>query len=268
MNVECHSLTCRDVIASEIEIPSEKQVGATCEAPLNFRRVLSKLNSDSFTRFPHQQPAQPMPMNSQRKLFAVVPAAGRSRRMGRPKLMLPLGTKTVIACLIDVLNRPEISETFIVVRPDDVELRAEVEANAATVIQPTSPPPDMRDSVEIAVSEIRRRYTPSPDDGWLLVPADHPTLDPNVLDELQQRWNQDDCQILVPAFNERRGHPTLFRWRFADEIAAIPPDRGLNWLLQQHADDVTELSVDRPSVITDLDTPHDYERLLREWRQR
>ncbi len=188
--------------------------------------------------------------------------------MGQPKLMLPLGTKTVIAWLIDVLNRTGISGTFVVVRPDDSELSAEVEANAATVIQPASPPPDMRDSVEIALSEIRRRYNPAPDDGWLLVPADHPTLDPGVLDELQERWDQDDCQILVPAFNQRRGHPTFFRWRFADKVAAIPSDRGLNWLLQEHADEVSELPVDRPSVITDLDTPHDYERLLQQWRQR
>ena len=46
------------------------------------------------------------------RLFAVVPAAGHSRRMGRPKLLLPLGASTVIARMLAALARPEIEATI------------------------------------------------------------------------------------------------------------------------------------------------------------
>lgn len=188
--------------------------------------------------------------------------------MGRPKLLLPLGDKTVIARLLDALDRPDIVERFVVVRPDDERLRAEAAASGATVVQPQVAPPDMRTSVSEALAEIRRRHTPSAEDGWLLTPADHPMLEPRILDRLLQRWTQSECDILVPTFNKRRGHPVLFRWALTDEIATIPPDKGLNWLLQSKQDDVLEVAVDDPSVVTDLDTPADYEVLKDRWNNR
>src|SRR5262245_30050661 len=52
------------------------------------------------------------------RVFAVVPAAGHSRRMGRPKLLLPLRGRTVVRCLIDTLFTAGIREIFLLVRED------------------------------------------------------------------------------------------------------------------------------------------------------
>jgi molybdenum cofactor cytidylyltransferase len=114
----------------------------------------------------------------------------------------------------------------------------------------------MRASVECALDEVRR-HMPAPEDGWLLVPADHPLLDAAILDVLLERWKTGRDRILVPTFEGRRGHPTLFRWSLADEVARIPPDHGLNWLIERHRDEVAELPVDDDSVLLDLDTPED-----------
>ncbi len=205
-------------------------------------------------------------MDSVSKLFAVVPAAGRSRRMGRPKLLLPMGSKTVIARLLEVLIRSNVTETFVVVRRDDDDLKREAELAGATVLQPTTDPPDMRDSVEFALQHIGHKYVPAPTDGWLLIPADHPILDASALDALLARWKQDDCEILAPTFQQKRGHPTFLRWKFAEAVSRIPPDRGLNWLVHCNVANVVELEVETPSVTTDLDSPDDYQRLLEHWQ--
>lgn len=199
------------------------------------------------------------------RLFAVIPAAGHSRRMGRPKLLLPLGSQTVIAHLLAVLQRPEITDRCVVVRRDDAELQAAVTSATGTVLIPSSDPPDMRSSVEFALEQIAEQHSPQPDDGWLLIPADHPLLEPAILEELIRRWQETTAPILVPRHGNRRGHPTFFRWSLAQEIAAIPPDQGLNWLLHQHAGDVLEVPMDDPAVVTDLDTPEDYARLRERW---
>jgi len=195
------------------------------------------------------------------RLFAVVPAAGHSRRMGRAKLLLPLGDLTVIATLLATLQRPEIAQIVVVVRRDDEPLRSAVAACGAFVLTPAIDPPDMRDSVEHALTHLRNEFHPADTDGWLLCPADHPLLDARVLDQLLARWQQEDCRILAPIHNGRRGHPTLFCWDLADEVASIPHDEGLNRLMKAHAHEVVELSVDNESILTDLDTPADYDRL-------
>lgn len=182
--------------------------------------------------------------------------------MGEPKLLLPLGSQTVIARLLRVFSREEIADCIVVVRGDDTDLRDEVLAAGVTLVQLPIDPPDMRSSVEHALAEIRRRYSPTPDDGWILVPADHPMLEPAVLDQLIEHWSRSDCSILVPTHESRRGHPTFFRWSLAEEVPLIPPDQGINWLLKTHSAEVAEVAVDDPAILIDLDTPEDYQSLL------
>jgi molybdenum cofactor cytidylyltransferase len=150
--------------------------------------------------------------------------------MGRPKLLLPLGETTIIGRLLDVLRRPEIERTVVVVRPDDEPLRAAAAAGGAVVVQPNPPPEEMRQSVEHALRHIAAK---------------------------------GDCRILIPTHERRRGHPVLFRWDLARDVFALPADVGLNQLVRQHANEVTTLAIDNPAVLWDLDTPEDYERLVK-----
>lgn len=200
------------------------------------------------------------------KLFAVIPAAGQSRRMGRAKLLLPVGEQTVMARVLDVLRRPEISETFVVCRAEDVALQRAVSDAGGTPLLPPIPPAEMRQSVEFALRAIAERCAPQGDDGWLLVPADHPLLDGQILSGLLARWRSGDCPILIPTCGGRRGHPVFFRWRLAAEVFELPHDVGLNQLVRRHGTEVVEIETSNPAVLADLDTPEDYARLLEQER--
>ena len=200
-------------------------------------------------------------MSEPRRLFAVIPAAGHSRRMGQPKLILPLGGTTVIERVLTVLDHPAIVARCVVVRASDAPLTEAVRRAGGLVLHPPVDPPDMRVSVSFALETIQREFSPREDDGWLLVPADHPVLDRSLIETLIATWERDHPLILVPRVGDRRGHPTLFRWSLAREIVRIPVDLGLNWLLSEHAGEVRELPVEGDAALTDLDTPEDYERL-------
>ena len=193
-----------------------------------------------------------------RRMFALIPAAGRSRRMGTSKLLLPWQSTTVIEHLIGTLIRPEIAAVVIVIRPDDHALHEAVQRTSAVAIVPSHEPPEMRYSIEIGLRAICQRFSPADDDGWLLIPADHPLLEKEVLDGLLTRWSQGDCEALLPTLGERRGHPTLLRWSLAARIDKLPKDVGVNALLRSSPDLVTEFPTDRESVLADLDTPEDY----------
>ena len=193
-----------------------------------------------------------------RRLFALIPAAGRSRRMGTSKLLLPWQGTTVIEHLIHTLTRPDIVAVAIVIRPDDHALQDVVQRTSALAIVPDHEPPEMRDSIEIGLRAIRQRFAPADDDTWLLIPADHPLLEPEVLDGLLTRWSQGDCEALLPTLHSRRGHPTLMRWSLAARIEQLPRNLGINALLRSSPTLVTEWPTDHESVLADLDTPEDY----------
>lgn len=191
----------------------------------------------------------------------MIPAAGHSRRMGQPKLLLPYRGTTVIGQVLSVLSPAQIATRCVVVRQDDAALKQEAERHGAWVVQPGTDPPDMRASVEFALSRISQRHHPHDDDGWLLIPADHPLLSAELLRELLAVWQREQPQILVPTYHGRRGHPVMFRWRLARKTTSIPTDRGLNWLLETCASQVVEWPCEFAEVTQDLDTPEDYERL-------
>jgi molybdenum cofactor cytidylyltransferase len=200
-------------------------------------------------------------------IFALIPAAGKSVRMGRPKLMLPLGGRTVLECLLHTLQRAEIEHILVVTGPHVPELGTIAEVAGAHVLPLSEETPDMRATVERGLAWLEQRFHPRPDDHWLLVPADHPTLDETVIRQLvQARQHQIASSIAVPAFQGKRGHPALIDWRHAENIRALPGGVGLNVYLRQHMAETLEVAVTSPDVLWDLDTPEDYERIARSWR--
>jgi molybdenum cofactor cytidylyltransferase len=201
------------------------------------------------------------------QMFAVIPAASSNLLMGRPKLLLPLAGATVVDRFLSTLDHPAVTNRYVVVSRIDIALQDEVTRREGTLVVPDGDPSDMRASVSLALDTIQREFAPRDDDGWLLAPADYPALDGSLIDELMHCWHQTEPAILVPRIGTRRGHPTLFRWKYAREVARIPAGRGLNWLFREYASDVTELIVDNDSAIAVLETMEDYACMQAKWEE-
>lgn len=199
-------------------------------------------------------------------ILAVVPAAGHSTRMGRPKLSLPLGDRTILELVVASLRRGGAERVVVVVGPHVPELVPLAEAAGADVCRLPEPTPDMRTTVEHGLRHLEDHFSPKQTDAWLLSPADHPSLDSAVIRELCDAFVRDPAKsILIPVHDGKRGHPALVAWRHVAGIRALPADRGINAYFREHADAVHELPVPSPGVLCDLDTPEDYERLRRAW---
>jgi molybdenum cofactor cytidylyltransferase len=199
-------------------------------------------------------------------IFAVIPAAGKSARMGRPKLALPLGDRTVLQHVVAELRAGGVQHILVVVGPHVPELAALAESAGAHALVLSEETADMRATVEHGLRWLEGCYHPQPHDDWLLVPADHPALDAAVVTALlRARIANPHTGIIVPTHAGQRGHPTLIGWQHVAEIRRFPPGQGLNAYLRQHSADTLELPVASPHILYDLDTPGDYARLLRIW---
>src|SRR5262245_32459689 len=118
--------------------------------------------------------------------FALLPAGGQSVRMGRPKLALPLGGCTVLEQVIVALRSVPIEHILVVLGPHIAELSPLAAAAGADVHILSEATPDMRATVDHGLRWLEARFQLGAQDSWLLVPADHPTLQPTVVQQLLQ----------------------------------------------------------------------------------
>ncbi|HEY7427539.1 MAG TPA: nucleotidyltransferase family protein [Gemmataceae bacterium] len=198
--------------------------------------------------------------------FAVLPAAGKSTRMGRPKLALPLGERTILEHVVATLRQAEVEHILVIIGPHMRELAVLAENAGAHHCQLTEETADMRATVEHGLRWLEELFQPRPDDSWLLVPADHPTLTAAVVRALEQTWqSHPEYSIFVPTYQGRRGHPLLLTWKHVPSIREHLAGQGLNTYIRQRIGETLEVSVADPDVLVDLDTPEDYEWLRQRW---
>jgi CTP:molybdopterin cytidylyltransferase MocA len=197
--------------------------------------------------------------------FAVIPACGRSTRMGRAKLTLPFGGRTVIERVVESLRAGGGERVVVVTGPHVPELGPLASAAGAHVLALPEPTADMRTTVERGLDWIEEQFHPAGDDGWLLAPADQPAISAAVVARLLAAGADPAASIVIPVHGSRRGHPTFFRWRHAVGIRRLAPDQGINAFIRLHADETRELPVEDPGTVADLDTPDDYRALAEQF---
>jgi molybdenum cofactor cytidylyltransferase len=195
-------------------------------------------------------------------IFAVIPAAGKSSRMGCAKLALPLGDGTVLGTVIHALRLGRVDHILVVIGPHVPELVPLARAAQIEICELAHETSDMRATVEAGLGWLEARHQPKPGDCWLLAPGDHPALEPGVVRRLIEASSANSpFSIWIPTYQCKRGHPTLVRWTHVLGIRKLATDQGLNAYFREHAHETLEVPVESAAILENLDTPEDYERL-------
>ena len=133
-------------------------------------------------------------------ICAIVPAAGESRRMGRHKLLLPFGSTTVIAHIVDQLLASVVDEVLVVVGHAGDRVAEALGDRPVTIV----PNPDYRSGM---LSSVRcgLRAVPEGCRAVLVALADQPTITRRLIDKLVGAYASNDKGIVVPVHGGRRG---------------------------------------------------------------
>jgi molybdenum cofactor cytidylyltransferase len=203
---------------------------------------------------------------------AIVPAAGGSRRMGRPKLLLPYRGGTVLGATLSALRAAGVTPIAVVAADGDAPMlawckdaAADAAAGAGALVVTLNPAPErgMLSSILEGLaalggaSELAGRGAPV-----LVCPGDLPALRAATVAELLRRRQAAGAGLAVPAWRGKRGHPLAIAPALIPEIPRLDPGRGLRQLLDLHPGDLLSVEVDDPGCVGDLDTPEDYQRLV------
>src|SRR5262249_14737706 len=156
---------------------------------------------------------------------------------------LPLGDRSVIEHVVGALRGGGVDHVLVVIGPHVADLAPLARAAGADVLLLPEPTADMRVTVERGLRWVEDRFSPRPNDVWLLAPADHPVLSPVVVRQLLDEAGSSACSIAVPVHGGRRGHPTLIRWRHVAGIRALPAGVGINVYLREMRAETLEVPV-------------------------
>jgi molybdenum cofactor cytidylyltransferase len=182
--------------------------------------------------------------------------------MGRPKLLLPFGESTVLEQALSAVRAAGVADILVVAAPDADALAQLAASAGAHVLRLTEDTPDMQATCLHGLAWLDEHFHPQDDDGWLLLPADHPTARPDVVRALLAAARENTAKtIVVPTHAGRRGHPTWLRWSHVAAIRALPPEQGLNAFIRARTAATRELSWPSDEILRDLDTPEDYQAL-------
>lgn len=198
-------------------------------------------------------------------LTGVVLAGGRSARMGAPKALLDYRGAPFVTRILDVLAAVEVRPRLVIVGADAAPIRAAVADHDCRVVEN----PDV-DGGPIASLRVALRALPPLQPAGLLVwPVDLPHVRVTTVERLIDVHRRSGAPAVVPAFAERRGHPVIWSSVTFDDLLTNPAaDRdGARAVLHALGAAVAVIPVDDPAVVASVNTPEDYERLVREWNR-
>lgn len=192
-------------------------------------------------------------------IYGIVLAAGESKRMGRPKQLLPFGKQTLIETVIDHALLSQVEKIMVVLGANRELVAKRLAKFPISLIFNPRYQDGMLSSVQLGFEAIARDATAA-----IIILGDQPTIPGSVIDSIINAYNSSGKGIIIPIYRKRRGHPVLIDYKYRNEVAALDPALGLRSLVHGHPDDVEEVIVESPAILKDIDFPEDYVREFQE----
>ena len=194
-----------------------------------------------------------------KKTAGLILAAGRSSRMGRMKMLLPLGGETVLRMGVLTMLSAGASPIIVVTGRDAEAVRENLsDLDVIFVHNKDFETTQMLDSVKLGLSMV-------PDDceRVLFAPGDAPLYTKETVLSVMN----SDAVYAVPVCGGKRGHPVCFSADIIKDIIEYDKEGGLAGALKNEGT-ADEVPTEDEGTLMDADTLEDYERLTAYYNSR
>lgn len=204
----------------------------------------------------HRLPA----VDRARPVAAIVLAAGKARRFGAQKLLAPFGASTVVRSVVEAVRAAGVDYLVVVGGPGCEGVRAAVSAPSVLWVENPEPDRGLSSSVATGVAAL-----PPNVGAVLVVLGDQPTVSATVIGRVMAAWREGSGPVVAPRYRGLRGNPVLFDAVMFGALSRLSGEHGARELIASDPTRVTMVDVTEPPPM-DIDTPGDYDELLRRAR--
>jgi molybdenum cofactor cytidylyltransferase len=189
-------------------------------------------------------------------ISAIILAAGESRRMGQPKMLLPWGKTTVLGQVISTFKAAGVEDTVVIIGG----AREQVEEIAKQYGARSVFNADFKNG-EMLPSLQRGLEAQSPQAQAALIGlGDQPQVQEGTVRLVCETFMRTQAKLVVPSYQMRRGHPWLVERSLWSELLAMQQPQSARDFLNRHAEEIQYVQAQTASILADLDTLEDYKK--------
>ena len=187
------------------------------------------------------------------EIWAIILAAGESKRMKVPKMLLPFHGKTMIEKVVENVAGSEVFRTLVVVGSFREEVSGAISRTGVNICYNENYRNGMLSSVKCGFKNLPALY-----DAVIVLPGDQPFIEPDVINSLIKAYSATGKGIIIPVYRKKRGHPVLISSKYRDAVDSLNENEGLRSLSVIFKEDVFEVKTNSPEILKDFDTKQDY----------
>ena len=206
------------------------------------------------------RPREAGPTDRNRMPGAIVLAAGRSRRMGgRNKLLLEIDGKPMVCHVVDALLEFGIASVTVVTGHQAQKVRSVLQGYPVSFVENRDHAAGLSTSLKAGLDAI-----PASCGAVLVCLGDMPAVDRATFRALTRAWQRANGPVIVvPTRDGRQGNPVLWDRTFFSAMREVTGDTGARHLIGECQDSVIEVAMDDRAVFLDIDTPEDFDNVLK-----
>jgi molybdenum cofactor cytidylyltransferase len=189
----------------------------------------------------------------------IILAAGASTRMGRPKLLLTYGSRTLVRHAAEIAAASICRPILIVLGAYTNQLVSEIDDLPVRSVMNERWADGMGSSIRAGVENLNTYDRADGIEALVLMLCDQPYVTAAVINDLVKTHYLNGKGIVASAYDGILGVPALFGRKYFAELGIIRGDAGAKEMIPAHVSDV--VPVPFPLGIMDIDTPEDYRKL-------
>ncbi len=194
---------------------------------------------------------------------AIILAAGRSIRMGKPKLLLPWKETIVLDAVLQLALGAGLDPIVIVTGAFDEPISDWISRYAGKISKVHNPEFEnfeMFYSLKMGILSLSDHC-----DAVMIFLGDQPQVQPQCIGQIIRSFEKNGSPIIIPSYRMRRGHPILVRKDLFQPILDSANDSNLHEFLASFRDKIDYVTVNSNSILEDIDSPEDYERIKKKF---
>ena len=187
-------------------------------------------------------------------IAGIILAAGESSRMGTDKALLTYRGRTFLEAILSTCREAGIDRLVVVLGHHAREIQRAVKLEGAEVVVNQNYHLGQTSSLQAGLKALE---TAEPE-AIVLCLVDHPAVSVATVRKLVQTFQETRAAVVIPTFQNQRGHPVLIGRALFQELKGLSPDQGADTIIHKHRDATQFVEVSDPGVLTDVDDPETY----------